>query len=102
MKLTLTLCSLLLAATSGLASAAAPVAQISDLAAQTGLTERQVQMVVGAHTAYAEYLTQYDWARRTLIQRLGAERYNNLMAGRTIRLDNGQDFRLASLAGDSL
>jgi hypothetical protein len=72
-----------------------PVAQISDLAAMTGLTERQVQMVVGAHTAYAEYLTTYDWARRRFISKLGEERYDDLMAGRVILLDNGQRFRLA-------
>lgn len=60
MKSRLTIC-MLLASIPGLAAAAGPVARISDLAAVTGLTERQVQMVVGDHTAYPEYLTTYDW-----------------------------------------
>ena len=46
-------------------------------------------MVVGAHTAYPEYLTSYDWARRRFIQTLGVQRYNDLMAGHEIVLDDG-------------
>jgi len=69
---------------------APPSTQISDLSAATGLTERQVQMVVGAHTAYAEYRTSYDWARRRMVQALGQARYEDLMAGRAIQLDNGE------------
>ena len=78
---------------------AASHSQLSDLAAQTGLSERQVQMVVGGHTAYAEYLTQYDWARRRMISRLGPDRYVDLMAGGDIVLDNGRHFSLAMLEG---
>jgi hypothetical protein len=88
-------CLLLLGTAPALAGAGAPVAQISDLAQMTGLSERQVQMVVGAHTAYAEYLTQYDSSRRRFIKALGTERYEDLMAGREIVLDNGQRFALA-------
>ena len=47
-------------------------------------------MVVGAHSACPDYLTSYDWARRRFIQTLGVQRYNDLMAGREIVLDNGQ------------
>lgn len=78
---------------------ATPHSQLSDLAAQTGLSERQVRMVVGGHTAYAEYLTQYDWARRRMISRLGPDRYVDLMAGGTVVLDNGRHFSLAMLDG---
>lgn len=85
----LTMCLLLVAVAPGVAFATPPVAKISDLAAVTGLTERQVQMVVGAHTAYPEYLTSYDWARRRFIHSLGVQRYSDLMAGREIMLDNG-------------
>jgi hypothetical protein len=46
-------------------------------------------MVVGAHTAYPQYLTRYDWARRRVVATLGHERYRELMAGREIVLDNG-------------
>ena len=85
---------LLLAALPALAMAAPPVARLGDLAATTGLSERQVQMVVGGHTAYAEYLTQYDSSRRRFIRALGEQRYRELMAGREIVLDNGRHFAL--------
>ena len=87
-------CLLALALMPGLAFASPPL-QIRDLAAATGLSERQVQMVVGAHTAYAEYLTSYDWARRRVIKTLGEERYRELMAGREIVLDNGTRVAIA-------
>jgi hypothetical protein len=76
---------------------ASPRASVAELAGMTGLTERQVRMVVGGHTAYAEYLTQYDYARRRFVQVLGADRYNELMAGRDIVLDDGRRVSLASL-----
>jgi hypothetical protein len=83
-------CAVLLAAVPAFAMAAPPSTQIHDLSAATGLTERQVQMVVGAHTAYAEYLTSYEWARRRMVEVLGQSRYEDLMAGRAIQLDNGE------------
>jgi hypothetical protein len=72
------------------AFAVAPVATLSDLASVTGLTERQVKMVVGAHTAYPEYLRSYDWTRRKFVHALGEQRYDDLMAGREIVLDDGR------------
>ena len=62
---------LLVAAAPGVAFAAAPVAKISDLAAVTGLKERQVQRVLGARTAYPEYPTQFDSSERRFIQAIG-------------------------------
>ena len=95
MKRKLEICVLALVLVPGLALAASPNTQISDLAAATGLNERDVQMVVGAHTAYPQYLTRYDWARRRVIAVLGTDRYNDLMAGREIRLDNGTRVAIA-------
>jgi hypothetical protein len=54
-------------------------------------------MVVGNPTAYAEYLTQYDWARHRMQQVLGAQRLDDLMAGREIRLDDGRTVAIAQL-----
>ena len=90
MKARITTCVLLLSVVPGLAMAATPPTQVSDIAGATGLTERQVQMVFGGHTAYSEYLTTYDWARHRVIAVLGAKRYNELMAGHEIVLDNGR------------
>jgi hypothetical protein len=88
MKHKFEICVLALALAPGLAFAGSPL-QIRDLAAATGLNERDVQMVLGAHTAYPQYLTKYDWARRRFVSVLGQDRYEDLMAGREITLDNG-------------
>ena len=94
MKRKLETCLLALALVPGMALAGPPT-QIRDLAAATGLNERDVQMVMGAHTAYPQYLTRYDWARRRVINTLGEERYRDLMAGRQIVLDNGTRVAIA-------
>jgi hypothetical protein len=94
MKRKLETCLLALALIPGMALAGSPT-QIRDLAAATGLNERDVQMVVGAHTAYPQYLTRYDWARRRIVAVLGTERYDDLMAGREIQLDNGTRVAIA-------
>lgn len=90
MKARITTCVLLLSVVPGIAMAASPPPKVSEIAGATGLTERQVKMVFGAHTAYAEYRTSYEWARHRAISVLGAQRYNELMAGREIVLDNGR------------
>ena len=94
------LLSLALLAALPIAASAAPranTATINDLAQLTGLTPRLVQMVVGNPTAYAEYLTQYDWARHRMQHVLGAQRLDDLMAGRAIRLDDGRTIAIAQL-----
>ena len=88
MKRKLEICVLALVLVPGLALAGSPT-QVRDLAAATGVSERQVQMVVGARTAYAEYRTSYDRVEARFIKALGEERYRDLMAGREIVLDNG-------------
>ena len=82
------ICLLALALTPGPALAGSSL-QIRDLAAATGLSERQVQMVVGGRTAYAEYRTSYDRVEQHFVKALGEARYRDLMAGREIVLDNG-------------
>lgn len=94
------LLSLVLLAALPFAASAAPranTATINDLAQLTGLTPRLVQMVVGNPTAYAEYLTQYDWARHRMQHVLGAQRLDDLMAGREVRLDDGRTIAIAQL-----
>jgi hypothetical protein len=77
------------------AMAANPTLRVDDIAAATGLTRSEVQMVVGARTPHPEYFTSYDRSQRRMVQVLGKERFRELMAGREIVLDNGQ--RLALL-----
>ena len=87
---------LLLAAASAQVLAAGPSAQVRNLAVATGLSEREVQMVLGARTAFPEYRTSYDRVEQRFIKALGEQRYDDLMAGRDITLDNVQHQVLAA------
>lgn len=49
-----------------------------ELAAETGLTARQVSMVLGPHSAYPEYLSSYSIVRDRFIRAVGQQRYNEL------------------------
>ena len=86
------LCAVL--ALPGAAVAGGENLQVRDLAAATGLTPSEVKMVLGARTPYFEYLTSYARSQKQLEQALGKQRYDDLMAGREIVLDNGQRFAL--------
>ena len=70
---------------------------MKELADYTGLSERKVAMVVGARTPYAEYRTSFNRVERQFKRALGEERYNDLMAGRRIQLDDQQASSLASV-----
>ena len=70
---------------------------VKELADYTGLSERKVAMVVGARTPYAEYRTSFNRVERQFKRALGEERYNDLMAGRRIQLDDQQASSLASV-----
>jgi len=87
------LCAVL-AALPGAALASGGDLQVRDLAAASGLTPSEVKMVLGARTPYFEYLTSYARSQKQLEQALGKQRYDDLMAGREIVLDNGQRFAL--------
>lgn len=53
---------------------------LQSLASQSGLTVREVQMVLGAHTAYAEYRTSYDRAEAKLVRAIGQDRLDEIAA----------------------
>ncbi len=46
---------------------------LQSIAAESGLTVRQVQMVLGAHSAFAEYRTSFDRCETKLIRTYGAD-----------------------------
>jgi hypothetical protein len=51
-----------------------------ELAHETGLTTRQVGMVLGPHSAYAgDYLAGYSIVRDKFISAVGRSRYNDLV-----------------------
>jgi hypothetical protein len=56
------------------------------LARETGLTERQIGMLVGARTAYAEYLASFNRVEKTFREAMGPERYEDFINGRPIPL----------------
>lgn len=74
------------------------------LADETGLTPREVRMLLGARTPYAEYKSSYYQAERQFKAALGEKRYRDLMAGYKIELHGKPspvDSALASAAPSS-
>ena len=72
-----------------MAAAALPASAnevVSSLSAETGLSQRKVQMILGNRTAYAEYPYTYQRSLAQFKRALGDERYQRLMAGRSIRV----------------
>ena len=57
---------------------AAELLDVSDVAARTGLTERQVRMALGAPTSFAEYRTSFRIAEHKVKQVLGEKQYREL------------------------
>ncbi|GEM_PF-505705 len=80
------------------ALAAAPAAfagnsaSVSDLARETGVSERHIRMVAGARTPYPEYRIVYDRVERSLKAALGDAGYARLLQGdvaSAVRLQRG-------------
>ena len=69
--------------------------RIETLAAETGLSVSEIQMLTGARTPHMEYMTSYVRAERRLVQTLGEKRARALLSGREIVLDNGQRLAIA-------
>ena len=59
---------------------------IGALSRETGLSTRDVKMVLGARSGYAEYLASYDQTQKRFVRALGKERYRELLAGRRVAL----------------
>ena len=70
------LAALLLA---GAASAGSSRVDVQSLADQTGLTTRQVRMVLGAHVAFAEYRTSFRPSQQKLRSALGEVQFDELV-----------------------
>lgn len=77
------------------------------LAVETGLSERQVRMVLGPHSGTAEYRLHFDRVQERFRDSVGEDRYQDLMAGRPIRLyrqgvdrQAGARTLVADVAGD--
>lgn len=60
---------------------------VAQLARETGLSERNIRMVLGARTPYAEYRTQFDRVSWTLKRAVGDENYRRLMNGEQVVLE---------------
>jgi hypothetical protein len=66
------------------------------LARETGLTERQVKMVIGDRTPFAEYRTQYSRSVATLRSAIGDWRYDELMNNKRLA-DASMDTKASAL-----
>lgn len=61
-------------------AAAGERVQLKDIAGECGLSEKQVAMVLGPSTAYAQYRPSYVRSRAQLVRTYGYERYVELAA----------------------
>ena len=59
---------------------------VAQLARETGLTERNVRMVLGARTPYAEYRV-YNRVQRQFKNAVGDHNYDRLMRGESIVIE---------------
>lgn len=91
----------------GVAIAAPALAQedpIALLAQKSGLREREVRMLVGGRTAFAEYRTTYDRCEEKLIKAIGEENYQRLLDGKPIALQQKEqsvvESAVAATGGD--
>lgn len=83
--------------------AAAPIVQaaeesVADLASQTGLTERNVRMVLGARTQFAEYRVTYRRVDRQFREAVGDVRYEQLTGRKPLpaKAETERDVRVAT------
>lgn len=60
---------------------------VAQLARETGLTERNVRMVLGARTPYAEYRVVYNRVQRQFKSAVGDHNYDRLMRGESIVIE---------------
>lgn len=68
------------------AAAAAQDNVLEALSQETGLSTRDVKLVLGARSGHAEYLASYDQTKKRFVRALGKPRYIELMAGRRVEL----------------
>ena len=55
-------------------------ATLSELASASGLSEREVAMVIGPSTAHAAYRTSYARCKEQLVRSIGQKRYEQVAA----------------------
>lgn len=61
-------------------AAAQEEATLSELAFQSGLSEKQVAMVLGPSSAHAAYRTSYTRCKAQLVRSIGQQRYEQVAA----------------------
>lgn len=79
----------MLVALAAMAPAHAERNDVKVLADHAGLSERNVKMILGCRTCYAEYPYTYQRALTKFKRAIGEQNYEQLMAGQPVRLDNG-------------
>lgn len=68
---------------------------VAQLAQETGLSERNVRMVVGGRTAYAEYRVIFNRVDRQFKEAIGEVRYERI-TGRKLLSDTSRETRVAT------
>src|SRR5688500_16720818 len=71
------------------------------LSEETGLSVRQVKMVVGARSGHAAYLASYDQVQRRFVATVGQERYRELLVGRSVAPAKQATARIAQVEDEA-
>jgi hypothetical protein len=77
---------------------AANYVDLEQLASETGLTVRKVQMILGTRTAFAEYPYTYQRSVAKFRRALGDENYHRLLSGQPVKLSNGYEVNARRVA----
>ena len=70
---------------------------VAELAEYTGLSERQVQMIIGNRTPFAEYTRSYNRSLAQFKRALGDERVDQLLAGEPVVLERRPATRIVKV-----
>lgn len=70
---------------------------VAELSQQTGLSERQVEMIIGNRTPFAEYRQSYSRTLKQFKAAVGEEHYQRLISGQSsLPLDTRATARVAT------
>jgi hypothetical protein len=74
---------------------------IGALSQETGLSVRQVKMVVGPRSGHAAYLASYDQVQRRFVASVGHERYQELLVRQSAAPAHADGARLARVESEA-
>jgi len=83
----------LIAGLSPLAASAGDVVEVKALAEISGLSQRQVSMLLHARTPHAESRYAFERIEEKFVRAVGEEQYRDMLAGKPVRFEREVDGR---------